>query len=54
MDRLVQAAETGPTAEARAMAVKDSCLAASAAADAAVLTRLNCENGVLKALVGEL
>ena len=52
IDKLAEAAETAPIPEARAMAEKDVCLAAGAAADAATLIRFNCEAGVLKPLIG--
>lgn len=52
IDGLVLAAETAPTGEAEIMATRDACLAAAAAADGAVLTKLNCETGVLKNLIG--
>lgn len=52
IDGLVLAAETAPTDEAQLMATRDACLAAAAAADGAVLTKLNCEAGALKNLIG--
>jgi len=52
IDKLAEAAETAPIPEARAMAEKDVCLAAGAAADAATLIRFNCEAGALKPLIG--
>jgi len=52
IDALVLSAETAPTREAQTMATRDACLAAVAAADAAVVTKLNCEAGALKDLLG--
>ena len=52
IDKLAEAAETAPIPEARAMAERDVCLAACAAADAATLTRFKCEEGALKSLIG--
>ena len=52
IDKLVASAETAPIQEAQDAAVKDACLAASAAGDAAVLTRFKCEEGALKKLIG--
>lgn len=52
IDNLVAVAEAAPIPEAREMAVRDACLAAAAAADGAVLIRLNCEAGALNKLLG--
>lgn len=52
LDRLVDFVERAPGAKAREMATKDACIFAASEGDAAVLQRLDCENGALRGLLG--